>query len=139
VNRAQQVLKMTEKFSFAFKNPQWDAYVEVFENPISKDFQQFNKQGELRFIANNRTKKMYVFGSDVAIHDQVMSKMKFPYIPDILLGEASFRGGKWMMIDSDYTKFKGGANYARSQQKMDWSWAEKYISNINGFLSRVRR
>jgi hypothetical protein len=98
--------------------------IDVFVNPSSSDYLEIYKGSKyqiIKFIADNKNKKVYVWNADTGIHRDVLSELGLmsqlqKYNPDILVGDGVLSNGKAKIRDS-------GINATR----VDWSWIGKYI------------
>jgi hypothetical protein len=138
MNKAQHIITLTEKFSTSFKTTRVP-YVEVFENPTPQEFRIF-KYG-FRFIADNKTKKVYIFDPDV-LHYQVrehlgISQGLIARVPGVLAGTGKVQGNRAVMKTSDELDYLGLSDFSMHINKIDWGWAEKYVSGINSYLRNL--
>jgi len=119
MSRLKQYIK--EEFFLGFKYG--GEYIEVFVNPSKKELKRIP---EIRFIADNKKKKVYAWDSEFAIHTDVWDKIgdsRDIYDSDTLLsGLAKKVGGKWKMTESDTYEF--GGNLINGG---DFKWCDKYI------------
>ena len=97
---------------------------DVFVNPSSADYLEIYKGSKyqiIKFIADNKNKKVYVWNADTGIHRDVLSELGLmsqlqKYNPDILVGDGVLSNGKARVRNS-------GINATR----VDWSWIGRYI------------
>jgi hypothetical protein len=132
MNKAQEVLEKLEK-SFAFQGN----YVEVFVNPDSREFRDAimgSDYGEIRFLADAKKKKVYIWSAEKALHLFVAKQLNIStYAPHILAGEASaFAPGRKPYMTGSFAL--GGPDREKIL-KNNWTWLEKYI-DVKDFLKK---
>ncbi len=114
--------ELLEEFKDGFKIK--DYYVEVFVNPSSKEMNDASKKGCVRFIADPKSKKVYVF-SPLALHNDVSKKLKFGKwqvaSKENMWGVAWKVGRKWILSSSDSFKSLG------DKRATTWEWMKKYV------------
>ncbi|HUS50735.1 MAG TPA: hypothetical protein VMZ91_11265 [Candidatus Paceibacterota bacterium] len=137
--------KLMEEWADSIK-PHKKTY-EIFVNPSRKEMLEVvNKDVDMafRFIADSRTKKLYVFNYNL-MHVDVCEKLGMLTIyksqtkPDIVAGEGKLNptGTNAHMTNSfnlDMLTPKG-VNYLHSK---DWSWANKWIINISSYVEDTK-
>lgn len=124
------------------------------EHPLSKQF-----QGDVRYIADARDKKVYVWGAWDSIHDDVRRLLKFPdqsqtfKTPYLIEGVAKVtvsgvatndmqQSDYWTRVSSknilgqDAKKFKLFFNTVFSY---DWLWLDKHIKNSNRDILQMKQ
>lgn len=124
---------------------------DVWENPSSSDFKDMKKQTAgpwFRFTADPKKKKVWVWDSGI-IHFDAMKKLGIPWAQKdkYLLGTASLRNGKLVMLHSDeiddwlklyqkkmITKFGPDWSWLRTT---DMSWLNVYV-DCSRWLSGAR-
>ena len=140
----EKFFKSTKFFTgMSLKSPKKDIFVEVFVNPSSKEMNDASKnsyvKNTLRFTADIKNKKLYVFTSDV-LHQYVWRKMIARKTGDgrtyndktLINGIADKKGGKWRMARSDGAVIE--------YNKLDWlkKWLDidEWLKNGNlrGFI-----
>ena len=129
--------------------------VNIYENPGSSDYKELNKnitRGVVRFIADAKSKKVFVWDAYLAIHVEVANKLNSEgkisgstYRNSLLLGEANLSGGGAKMTDSDVfghvndlmkiVKAKKPLGYLKEYFdkyeeifKTDWSFVSRYVN-----------
>lgn len=130
--------------------------VDVYENPDNSDIRKIYRDidGKLkltRFIADVKTKKVYVWDGGLAIHRDIFSPLGFTYSAfSTILGEADIVSGKLIFHSSDSTEaFWGMYMYAIEKKgkadksltdyfKADWSWVDRYISGVGSYMGKKR-
>ena len=111
----------------------WVDYVEFFENPSKREMLEVGKVGQelggkmtIRFIADNKKKKVYVWTSAV-MHNKAWKLLGGHgsyYGKGKLAGVAEYNRGNWEMISA--TSFV-------DKHLEDFRWVEKYIQ-VKDFL-----
>lgn len=159
--RLQRYLK--EKFYDAFKK--WGDEVEIFMNPNSKEIKEIKSAsglGTIRFFANMKEKKVYMWNGDNAIHQDVVDNglkptQGFDYDgyalsgrnADIIFG-GTIENGR---VESDSWDARPTARYPRpdlakradkntlpnvkKMAKQDFSWLKKHGIDPNDVKSIV--
>jgi hypothetical protein len=120
---------------------------EVFVNPSVKEIKQLDKMDGVRFTAILKDKKVYVWDSYVAIHNDVWDmetgkgrNFNSASCEDALHGECEFKGGKYVMNFSDEIHYQLGIGkrfYIRDIIK-DFKWVNRYI-NIEDYLKKIMK
>ena len=82
-----------------------DERYEVLENPSVKEMKEVDRVG-IRFIAVNKTKKLYAWNAFVGIHRPVYKKISkkadlYADKDDVIFGIAKFKVVKYVMTESD--------------------------------------
>ena len=116
-------------------------YSDIFVNPGSSDYAEIYKESKyhwIKFFADDKNKKVYVWNADRGIHREIVIKLNLAMMNDnILAGDAMLSNGKAIMKDSDMlTNLLNGAKARNPVSKhslkallsINWSWVEKYIS-----------
>lgn len=116
---------------------------EVFKNPSSKEMKEASesKNYDIRFIAINKEKSVYVWSALQAIHSEiwknVLKKSNKYYVDafkgDVLHGVAKQIGGKWTLTSSDILDYSGMSEDEIRALYDKFKWIEKYI-NIKEYL-----
>jgi hypothetical protein len=132
-------------------------YTDIFVNPSSSDYAEIYKESKyhwVKFIADNKTKVVYVWNADKGIHREIVTKLNLVNRmkdDDILAGDAGLSNGKATMQDSDlltslFEGAKRGNKDSEASLKMllsiNWNWVENYISCHNwliGFTGMVEK
>lgn len=131
---------------------------DVFVNPTSSDIKELykiNKEHEVRFIVDNKQKKVFVWDvwmlhgwvtRDLGIFERYNSL----YPNKMISGTAKIIGGKLVVKDSDTIttilrtvskqkklyKNDDDWNYLRDLAAQDWTWAKKYI-DISSYINKI--
>jgi hypothetical protein len=126
----------------------------IYENPTSSDFIELNKSVKsksVRFIINNKTKAVYVWDANLALHTIVSRKLGLTIIdfldkfPNIIWGVGKLSNGKVVMTESDIIddilRFYIPTNskdkeYLTKLKNTNWRWAYKYI-DCNDYINKV--
>lgn len=136
--------------------------VSIFVNPTSSDIGKLNKSfkesgnrlNEVRFIADAKSQKVYVFDSNLAIHDQVLPSLGLKYKDsNIILGDGKLFNGKIMFLDENlvghsvesvlkYGKrpqvVKEEVVYLKQLFKYNWLWLDRYLIGIKNRLVELQ-
>ena len=119
---------------------------EIIKNPSKKEMSELsNKAGELRFIADNTTKTLWIFSPVSLIHIDVWSSIpklnKGVDWTDIdmtkyLLGKCQGRGSNWHMDSSDKIQYtpKGRDEYIQKLYSNS-KWVKQYM-NIDKYFKK---
>lgn len=108
--------------------------IEVYAFPVSNKelasvSEVYNGVRSVRFIASSLMKKIYIFSPEVMHYDVFKRLTKDAEInkSNALWGVAVYREGKWVVdrMDTPYP--------SEHIQKLDWSWADKWIE-ITDFI-----
>lgn len=107
--------------------------VEVFVNPTKKEIDEVSDKDAARFIANPKTKRIYIFTPDV-IHYSVAKRVRSGTENPLktLWGVAHKKNNQWTMLTSDTARAK--KSIIEYLVKFDWGWSEKYIKGIEEYL-----
>lgn len=136
--------------------------VTIYNNPTKSDFLALQKEAKelnkkvdnIRYIADAKTKTIYVFNAEFAIHKEVKGILNLPIdplkAPYILNGEATLRSGTLVPISersttiskilSNYLNYPGNkvenSNYLKEVFSYNWDWLYSYVKvkkEIEGF------
>lgn len=129
--------------------------IDVYENPGSGDYKELYKntnRGIVRFIADAKSKKVFVWDAYLATHFDVADKLKSEgkiggstYRDTLLRGQANLSGGSSKMTDTDtFGNMDALEKAVRSKQKLgiltdyfvrydiifktDWSFVSRYVN-----------
>jgi len=125
---------LSESFFKSFKDTQFGSYVEIFKNPDRQEMREvLDSQFQVvRFIADSKTKSLYVFTSDVVMHPQVwpvISGKKDIYKnPSLIPGTAEYDGSTFLVLADDIERLNN--NQIKGILKKDWKWLEKYKLDV---------
>jgi len=134
---------LNEKWIHSFKDKSpiagRETFVEVFENPSSKEFRDAANSTTwdkirgnfVRFFVDMKKKKVYIWHPE-AVHADTWKQIgDGRHVADetILAGSAKKVGGKWKMVDSDM----GVRRNLLGFDIEDWEWANKWI-NVTDYL-----
>lgn len=122
--KKKKKLKLKEEWANSVKSP-WTfkkKLFDIFVNPTSKELKELKKyQIGVRFIVDNKNKKMYVFSSDL-LHNSAAAKLNLDYTrfstkrTDLYFGEGSISGNK-ILVD----------NWEKKNLRKYGDWIDKYI------------
>jgi len=111
--------------------------VEIFINPSRKELIESNGKYGIRFIADNKTKKLYVWNAYDANHFDVWKQLKgkeLPYIDvDMFHGLAETKGGKVILKETHQVRvwvFDKQDDKIKQLYK-NFQWMNKYIDISN--------
>jgi hypothetical protein len=120
-----------------------DDLTSVFCFPLnSKEMKELRKDGDtVRFIADPKNKKVYIFNAKKAIHYNVFGEYGIPSPANSFHGVASFNNNKIVFERSDYYNvFISLLNltpHNREILKSNWSFADKYIKGISDYIKKI--
>lgn len=109
--------------------------VEVLENPSFRDMKSVSI--ELRFIAVDKTKTLYLWNSEIAIHNEIYERLRlgnalFSDIKNasVFVGVAKNKGSKYVVTSSDAIRVIKSFDQSYIDK---WNWINEYI-DINSFF-----
>jgi hypothetical protein len=121
--------------------------VQVFVNPTFDDYKELNAK-KVRFIADAKSKKIYVWNAYFAIHNAIAYKIGLEPRMDVDLfsGESDYYNNKLYMKESSrlrgYVKNvkQGNARPLEHQYlvnffNQNWSWLDKYIDGAVQYIN----
>ena len=118
--------------------------VNRFENPDDSDLEELRTLGvkEVGFIANARTKKVFVWDSTLAIPTELskdlvgVSGYNLNKSTDVIFGTAGLSStGLFLRDRRDITVSSLVKNFNRTFDKK-WSWVDKYLSGFSSILKQ---
>jgi len=126
-------------------------YCTVFVNPNQDDFKEINSEN-LRALACDRKKVIYVWDANLAIHGDVMPKVNIGgsfshFIRGIFLSELSKSGNKYIQnltysVESMKDMFlfePGSSEYWKDVLERDWTWTRKYNIDLDSTFNIYRK
>jgi hypothetical protein len=131
---------LNEKYFASFTNPVGD-YFSVFKNPSKKEMIEASKEGpgvialnpysEIRFVANDKDKSLYVWGAATATHHSILVKVLNinPKNENLFGGVLRKSGNKWNIEAPSYISFTKDKKFIHNKFK----WIEKYNINLSSF------
>jgi hypothetical protein len=151
--KAIQILEEYEKMCKSFQMSGKPARYTIFKNPTLKEIREAEDEGgaaasgggEVRFIADNATKDIYVFSAFLANHNDARTCLGLKCISDVenkyvcgsqLDGTAERIGTKLIMNESDMIGAEKKFRDAIFAQ--DWSWVERYV-NISDYFEILKK
>lgn len=142
-----------------YKNPSTSDYIAMYKESLATNERKLNY---IRFIANAKTKSVYVWDGYRIVHEIVRSKLNmfdnFFNTPWILDGAADYSSGKavakdWHKFDTipkelmfassrrgyddpetDSSINNSYINWAFQTLLIDWSFVDKYVSGTNSMM-----
>lgn len=160
---SNQIIKLSEEWLMSIPSPFKSEFpIDIYVNPSSSDLIELKKSTTyyVRFIADSRNKKLYVWNGETLLHAQVARHLnlnrRIESIPDqTLIGTADIRSGRLYARYSDYlysmlkdlNRYKSDAtpgSYIQKQLnyfltlKDEFNWMIHYmdISEILNLVSR---
>ena len=147
---SKQIIAISEAYRDSFISPYKKGKLAViYENPTSSEFRDMLLDKEIsykdvRFFIDNSTKKVFVWSSEIALHNDVAKRLgifsrfiqEFP--DNMIAGSANVQGGKAIFLSCDAllnmykaVKSKKGTpdevKYLTSLANIDWSWSYRYV------------
>lgn len=100
--------------------------VDVFLNPSPSDVKDIKNAGStyVRFIADKRNQKLYIWGGSLAMHEDVGLSLGMRYVhgtDDYIPGEADIEGFT-LKLNNDYD-----LDLFLKLSHEGWEWVKKYI------------
>jgi len=142
--RLNKFLKERFEIGFRFSGE----YYEIFTNPTKKEFKEISQDYPMiRFMANKKNKRVYIFKVRGYIHNQAWDELKKQGIEkggdywgeakkgNLLGGYCELKGSKWIILTSD-TLESSPKTYSKVI-KGDWSWVNKYIL-VTDYIEKIR-
>ena len=132
--RFKKYLKEKYYKGFKFSHPMIgkDVYIEIFENPSSKELREIQEYNEVWFIAVHKNKKVYAWTPRL-IHDEAIKYIKnVSYKDDIVAGSAERKGAGFVMMNLSDLE----TSITWTSNPEHWKWADKYI-NLTNYLKGV--
>lgn len=136
---------LKERFEIGFKT--FGEYFEIFTNPTSKEFKEVQDNNIIRFIANKKNKRVYIFNPQGYIHHEAWDELKRQNVEkggnyyseaekgNLFDGYCKLKGGKWVIFSSEILDFSP-MNYTKII-KGNWSWVDKYIF-VTDYIEKLR-
>ena len=120
--------------------------IQVFVNPTLDDYKELNAK-KVRFIADAKSKKIYVWNAYFAIHNAIASKIGLGSRMDVDLfsGESDYYNNKLYMRDSSRLR-NFVKNFRQRNERpverqylinffsQNWSWIEKYVDGAIQYI-----
>lgn len=142
---SKQIINLSEDW---FKRIHFD----IFINPTSSDYQELTKLkvNEVRFIADDRSKKLFISDSGKSLHHQMVVDIGGSVLENYnsreypqLHGVARISGSKAFMTESDVLRIgikemmPFQQNWLRKLLSCNWSWADRYLE-ITSYLTNFK-
>jgi len=146
INYLQEKYVGSKKSTFGSRNKK---VYSIYTNPTKLEMKfaiEESQDKELRFVADNLNKKIFVWSSDL-LHDDVWDNFlaktyakgrgnDFSISPDLLPGNAVKIGNSYSMINSD--EVDCDSQWVKDIIDIDWSWANKYV-NVTKWLNKFKK
>lgn len=160
---SNQIIKISEDWFGSIKANLGSSIVDIYSNPGSGDYREMSKAGikNIRFLAVDNIKTIYVWDSIKAIHKEVANflggNIASSYNNDqkgILASNASLSGGKPNYIHADTISFaleelrqtrpradivKSDAKLMKNIFKFNWKWVDSYVTGTSSNISESKR
>lgn len=157
---SKQIITLSEEYVKTVKS--YSNSFPVFENPSAKEIAEACKQSKaqwgtsnIRFFADNNSKKVYIWDAYYSIHIGVARSLDFSdrcinHDPTLFFGSAKVDSGRAIIEDSDEIRAEQ-VNLAGSHQDIrdkgglffkrffaiNWSWVDRYIS-CSAYLNKIK-
>lgn len=134
---SRRILRLCEEFAGSGRDYKGQP-INVYKNPTSSDYVEMEKTArsqnrrliEVRFVADSRTKTVYVADSYNSLHEDIVKILNLPPVGSkyILSGLAKVVNGKAVFVVLSSVEPEVSIPSL-------WTWVDKYIQNCskNGF------
>jgi hypothetical protein len=134
------------------KNTYSNERFEVLENPSQKEIKEilrWEKYKSIRFISDNRSKKIWIWYEGNDVHSKIYQKVyggsiDYKDVIDasvIIFGIAELKGGKYVMVESDIIEYyhieKEGQVIDMDKLYKDSQWINSYVK-VDKFLKKYK-
>jgi hypothetical protein len=129
-----------EEYLMSFILPYGEELVEVFKNPSKKELRDLGPV--VRFTADSRSKTVYAWDADKALHYDVCKQLKNVTFRNVSIfhGVAVKRGGKYILDSSD--EFEWGKPlhlFLHDVEELDdIRWINKYI-DVDPWIEKMKK
>jgi hypothetical protein len=115
---------------------------DIFENPTRKEIREISKKGYgVRFIADSKTKKIYMGDGYNAFHNMIWDTVRkttgdnrnSPYVGTLMSGELYDKEIVLSGVDM------ANALDREKWSKIDWSWTKKWLPNIDREIEKYKK
>jgi hypothetical protein len=127
-------------------------YAELFVNPsqseiskIIKASKEYTDIRELRFIADARLRKVYIWNSYLVLHSSIKRELGYPSdnCSYLFEGTASIKSGKPVVIGWDYYYDMDFMKVPKMNMFIDllnykWNWLDNYISGSSAYMNKKK-
>lgn len=130
---SQQILQICEEFAGSGKDYRGHP-INVYKNPTRSDYVEMEKMArsqnrrliEVRFVADNRTKTVYVADSYNSLHEDIVEILNLPPVgsKQILSGLAKVISGKAVFVVLSSVEPEVAIPSI-------WKWVDKYIQDCS--------
>lgn len=145
---SSQILSIVEEYFNSFNVN--GRLLKIFVNPTSDDLKEL-KAKRVRFIADNKIKKVYIWDGYFAIHNSVVPKLGYPEQVGLNLfcGEAVVGTSKLFLSDADFVDYivikfeklnltQKEIEIIKFNLNQDWTWLDKYVDGCSNYLLTMR-
>lgn len=163
--KAVDILELSEDWYGAIKLPAnfGSGNVDIYSNPGSSDYKEMSKSRikDIRFLAVDNTKTIYMWDSIKAIHKEVASflggNVASKYNSDqfgVLASNAILSGGKPKYVDADTVSFalselrsyrprpdiiSRDAKLLSNIFKFNWKWVDSYVTGTSSSIAENKK
>lgn len=130
---SKRILRLCEEFAGSGKDYKGQP-INVYKNPTRSDYVEMEKTArsqnrrliEVRFVADNRTKTVYVADSYNSLHEDIVEILKLPPVgsKQILSGLAKVISGKAVFVVLSSVEPEVAISFI-------WKWVDKYIQDCS--------
>ena len=150
---SKQIIELVEIYSTGFKVR--STFVSVYENPTKSEIQEIisstkNSQGgsylgnslnlPIRFIADGRNQKIYMWDSYYSEHIKVLKLLKLPTsrTPYVMTGGCSIVGSGLKLVWDNRPEEKEDPDFYKKSSSYGWEWLGNYM-DIKGYLPKLTK
>lgn len=143
-----QILRLSEEYFNSFNINGY--LLKVFVNPNSDDLREL-KSKRIRFIADNKIKKVYVWNGYNAIHNSVVPKLGYPEQVgfNLFCGEAVVGSSISYLSDADFIDYivikfeklnlnQKEIDIVKFNLAQNWTWLDKYIDGCSDYMNKMK-
>ena len=143
---SKQIIKFCEEYCDTINVN--NVAVVVIKNPTKSEYIKPSLR-DIRFLADNDTKDIYIWDAYYAAHEQVMNQLGFHGLRsehNIYNGEAEGDGVSLprakkdatveMYLRSDIGTLKMKLKFLKKVFSIDWGWVDKYIVGASNYIKQ---
>ena len=138
---SKQIIQISEQWIKTDISDFTDREFDIFINPTSSDFLDMiktAKEGQrsfngIRFVADNKSKKVYAADASITTHYDIEKAMGLPEgvcNGTQVEGLATISGGQAKIEDF----YNGGPTTLKKFRSIDWTWVDKYIKGCSAYI-----